>query len=186
MAGYNHSPTRYSFVARQLQHSCSQLATCRRAGHCGAGQVISRRCLQQRGKNCPQCRDLYPGLSIPVNPMARGHEQSSVAGPALTALSHGCSHANLCESYCSFQPKRSSGSAAPMRQYENTKHLVNGVAIWCAQCTGYGLCWRHLEPIPHAREHDLVSTSSPTFECCLIWGMLRFCTRRCSLPARYW
>lgn len=78
MASYNHGPISYSFMARQLQCNCSQLSTCQRAGHCGAGQMISQWCLQQRGKNCPQCRDVYPSLSIPVNPMGDGREQSGL------------------------------------------------------------------------------------------------------------
>jgi len=111
--------------------------------------------------------------------------------PALTALSHCSSRANLRESYCSFQPRRTSGSVAPIRQHEKHKtpcewgcHLV--CSMHGTRCLPQGPCSRHLEPTPHVREYDLISTTSLVFQWSLIWGMLRLCTRSCSSPAGYW
>lgn len=160
MASYNHGPARYSFVARQQQHSGSQFAMCWRAGRCGAGQMISWWCLRQRDKNCPWHRDLCPGLSTPVNPMGHGREQSTkpqllTCQPVwvLLLISAEEDFWNSCPNEIVWKTQDTLWVGLP-----------SGVFNAWDMVLPQGLCWRLLESTPCVREHDLVSTSSPTFE----------------------
>lgn len=117
-----------------------------------------------------------------------GHScmESCVAGSALAALIH-CSSVSFTAHFSQWQFRE----VLPEGDIMETRHLVNGVAVWCAQ--GMANVASLLAPRaalealgahPMCKGTRLSSNIVPTSEWSLIWGMLRLWSRSCSPPTR--